>query len=270
MPKKIFRYKAVKILLIFFLLAAVVTVVVRADRSIVRSAEEQAYDIETLTDKRIADAINEKDKKLMIVAHPDDDVIWGGGHLMSGDYLVVCVTNGRNKTRSKEFADVITASGNDFIMLDYPDKVANRRDLWTAVMGKISKDLEAVIKYKDWEQIVVHNQAGEYGHIHHQNVHSIVTEIYDRDNIKSPLYCFGKYYKAVDIDSVKDDLTPISDEEYEFKKNLADMYKSQKKTVKKLWHMARYEMWTEYERYSEHPLYRDTTEKRQIERGYNL
>ena len=45
----------------------------------------------------------------------------------------------------------------------------------------------------------------------------------------------------------------ISKERYEFKKKLADMYTSQKKTVDKLWHMAYYEDWTLYKRYSEHP-----------------
>ena len=40
---------------------------------------------------------------------------------------------------------------------------------------------------------------------------------------------------------------------WDFKKKLADMYTSQKKTVNKLWHMAYYEDWTLYKRYSEHP-----------------
>ena len=29
-------------------------------------------------------------QKLMIVAHPDDETIWGGSHLLEGNYLVVC------------------------------------------------------------------------------------------------------------------------------------------------------------------------------------
>ena len=33
-----------------------------------------------------------KYNKLMIVAHPDDETLWGGGHLIDGDYVVVCVT----------------------------------------------------------------------------------------------------------------------------------------------------------------------------------
>ena len=32
-------------------------------------------------------------KKLMIVAHPDDESLWGGCHLLEGDWHVVSVTN---------------------------------------------------------------------------------------------------------------------------------------------------------------------------------
>ena len=32
-------------------------------------------------------------ESLMIVAHPDDETIWGGSHLLKGHYLVVCLTN---------------------------------------------------------------------------------------------------------------------------------------------------------------------------------
>ena len=41
-------------------------------------------------------------QKLMIVAHPDDETIWGGSHLLKGHYLVVCLTNGNNEKRKKE------------------------------------------------------------------------------------------------------------------------------------------------------------------------
>ena len=42
-------------------------------------------------------------QNIMIVAHPDDETIWGGGHLLKDKYLVICLTNGNNKTREKEF-----------------------------------------------------------------------------------------------------------------------------------------------------------------------
>ena len=46
--------------------------------------------------------------KLMIVAHPDDETIWGGGHLLEGGYFVVCITNGENEIRKEEFVKTTT------------------------------------------------------------------------------------------------------------------------------------------------------------------
>ena len=39
----------------------------------------------------------------MIVAHADDDLLWGGMHLIKDKYVVVCVTCGTNELREKEF-----------------------------------------------------------------------------------------------------------------------------------------------------------------------
>lgn len=260
---KLFKHKTVKIIAVIMLAVIAFVLFVAVDKREVGKIEKKAYDIEKLTLNKISQRVDSRARKLMIVAHPDDEILFGGGHLMSGDYLVVCVTNGRNKTRSKEFEEVMTASGNEFIMLEYPDKVGDKRDLWVNVRAQLTQDLEMIMKFKDWEQITVHNQAGEYGHIHHQNVHSIVTEIYDRNGLPMPLYNFGQYYKASEMDSVKDKLVPLSDEEYDFKCELAEKYTSQKKTLNKLWHIAKYEMWTEYEPYSENPfLKRNANEER--------
>ena len=40
--------------------------------------------------------------KVMFVAHPDDDLLWGGRHLIEDDYLVVCMTRGNDPVRSAE------------------------------------------------------------------------------------------------------------------------------------------------------------------------
>ena len=219
----------------------------------IRDTINQAYNVTPISAIQLQLASSSKADKLMIVAHPDDEVLWGGGHLYDKGYLVVCVTNGRNKVRSQEFKDVVTASGNECIMLEYPDKVRGKRDDWALVKDGIESDLEKIMTCKDWKLIAVHNQKGEYGHIHHVNVHNYVTEIYDKNDIQCDLYCFGKYYKASRLKVVGNTLPKISKERYEFKKKLADMYTSQKKTVDKLWHMAYYEDWTLYKRYSEHP-----------------
>lgn len=208
---------------------------------------QKAYDVKPLTAERLKSADGQNAKKLMIVAHPDDELIWGGGHLMDGDYLVVCVTRGYDEVRTKEFIDVVEASGNEPLIMSYPDKVAGKRDDWDRVYSKIEKDLKLAMDYKDWDLIVTHNQKGEYGHQHHKMVHNIVTDIYENDDkINSQLYYFGKYYKKDKIGDAEKELVKMSSERIEFKNSLAHYYESQKTVVENLWHMADYEMWEKY------------------------
>ena len=56
--------------------------------------------------------------KLMIVAHPDDETLWGGSHLIDSDYLVVCMSNGWYKKRSSDFERVMNQTGDPHIILD--------------------------------------------------------------------------------------------------------------------------------------------------------
>lgn len=210
----------------------------------VKNEYKEAYNVPVLKTENIPGS---NAKKLMIVAHPDDELLWGGGHLMDGDYLVVCVTRGYDKVRSAEFEKVVTESGNEPLILFYPDKVAGKRDDWSKVKNGITADLTKVIQYKDWDLIVTHNKDGEYGHAHHKMVHQFVTEIYSKNNISSDLYFFGKYYKKSDLGEAEKNLTKLDDERIGFKEKLAPYYASQEKTVNKLWHMAEYEMWQKYE-----------------------
>ena len=75
-------------------------------------------------------------QRLMIVAHPDDETIWGGSHLLKGHYLVVCLTNGNNAKRKKEFMKIMKETHNQGLMFDYPDKTNGQRDKWLHVKKK--------------------------------------------------------------------------------------------------------------------------------------
>lgn len=35
--------------------------------------------------------------KVMVVAHPDDETLWGGMHLLKNKYLVICLTNANTR-----------------------------------------------------------------------------------------------------------------------------------------------------------------------------
>ena len=52
------------------------------------------------TNKSIENLKLKDTHKLMIVAHPDDETIWGGAELLKDNYLVVCITCGRSKNTS--------------------------------------------------------------------------------------------------------------------------------------------------------------------------
>lgn len=184
--------------------------------------------------------------KLMIVAHPDDETIWGGGHLLEGGYLVVCLTGGNNETRCKEFKEVVKASGNIPLILSYPDKINFKRSDWKLSKAGISSDISRIIKYKKWDLIVTHNEAGEYGHNHHKMTHSLVVDAYESLKCDSPLYFFGDYYKPGEIVEASKNLTSLKADILLKKEELCGMYSSQETVMKNLSHMFPYENWKEY------------------------
>ncbi len=152
---------------------------------------------ETLDSKKLDDV-----NKVMFVSHPDDELFWGGGHLIQDSYLVVCVTNDYpTEERKKEFEKMMNETGEKCIVLDYPDSRINRGylkndvDCLTTSDTGLKKDIMTVLKYKKWDEVVTHNPDGEYGKYNHQRVSGYVTNAYKELNGKlQGLYYFGKFY----------------------------------------------------------------------------
>ncbi len=185
---------------------------------------------------------NYKYKNLMVVAHPDDDLLFGGTELMKDDYVVVCVTCGTSKTRLKEFKRMMNYFGDEYITLGYPDLVEGKKSEWIDEYDLITRDVKNIINLKEWDKIVTHNPDGEYGHIHHKMTNRIVTGLTDD---KSKLYYFNKtystkYYKENNISKTLDE------EMCNKKRELFDKYyKSQ--VGLKVRHLSDYEKVTSYD-----------------------
>lgn len=182
---------------------------------------------------------------LMIVAHPDDDILWGGAHLIDDNYLVVCITCGPNKERVKEFQSVMDATEDKYLMLGYPDKNnKGERDNWEECREDLEKDLKYILEYKDWNLVVTHNPDGEYGHIHHKMANDSVTRL---TVDKSKLYYFGKYYSKSELASIPDgELIEISAYHLNRKQEIIDLYESQSFIKTKFNHMNMYEAFIKY------------------------
>ena len=150
--KKKFR-KRTGILLLMMLLLLNATVPV--------SAKSKArFTTATRITAKVLDGLDlQKVDKVMIVAHPDDEMLWGGMHLIQDDYLVVCLTNANTRTygrtRMREFKKVMEKTGDIGLMLNYPD-YSNQGGIadWTSCSDQIRKDIDTLLAYKNWKEVV--------------------------------------------------------------------------------------------------------------------
>jgi len=189
--------------------------------------------------------------KLMIVAHPDDETLWGGAELLKDDYLVVCITCGEQKNRSVEFEKVMRISNNKYIMFGIPDKIFGNRSDWKKYRPKIIKNLNKIINHKDWNLIVTHNPDGEYGHEHHKMTNKMVEKLTKNKDI---LYYFGRYVRPSKIKAVSGNLTKIDKKHLDVKINkMIKIYKTQEFIETRFGHMFEFENWVKASEWEEHP-----------------
>ena len=109
-----------------------------------------------------------KQNTLMLIAHPDDEILFGYNDLINASNLmVVCFTNGNNSIRSAEFYSVLKKINAKGIMLNYNDSL---NDYWPSLTNEMCL---IHIPQGKYECVVSHNGFGEYGHKQHIRVNSI-------------------------------------------------------------------------------------------------
>ncbi len=176
-------------------------------------------------------------KRLMIVAHPDDETIFGGGHLLQDKYTVVCVTCGKVEYRVREFEEVMSKTDDDYIMLGYTDRenLTGPISNWNNEYNDIYNSLYDIINGTDWDLIVTHNPDGEYGHIHHIKTSEIVSKIAN----KNKLYYFGHWFhEGTNGPRISDNLYNIKMQDL-----ISIYYRSQGTALNYNYNMLPYENW---------------------------
>jgi LmbE family N-acetylglucosaminyl deacetylase len=165
--------------------------------------------------------------KLMIVSHPDDEILFGGNELIThnGEYKVVCIDYGDDPIRSKEFKKVMELAG----VIEYEHLYGYKGGEDYIRRHLLDYMRKLLIYEKDWKKIVTHNEVGEYKHPRHIALHDIVVGIlrgYGRDR-EWNLWVFGKGKISLSEKQVKE------------KQKLLDIYKSQQVVLN--WFSPRYE-----------------------------
>jgi LmbE family N-acetylglucosaminyl deacetylase len=126
--------------------------------------------------------------KIMIVAHPDDESLFGGEALTSSSgWTVVCVTNGTNERRRLEFAAAMASIGANYTILGHFDHLASGN-----FSRRLDEQLKELLDEFPYEMVVTHNERGEYGHPQHRAVHRIVRRLVGT----RPLYVFDHPWTA--------------------------------------------------------------------------
>ena len=186
-------------------------------------------------------------KKVMITAHPDDETLWGGGHLLEGEYLVVCMTHGWNTKRRTAFEQTMRTTNDKYLILDYPDvrkTLSNGKyetDMLSTCKSAIQEDINLILSYKKWDLIATHNPFGEYGKFLHKQISQMVTQCYNKMTNKSAtLYYFGRYYSAnkkIPGEQIAPELLAIKNS------MVARYYPTAKGAIVAFGHMIPYENW---------------------------
>lgn len=119
----------------------------------------------------------------MIVAHPDDESIFGGCSLLCDQgWKVICVTNRSHPIRSLEFIRAMNFVGAAYEIWDYPDQYNGSFN-----NSALKKDILTVLSEREYLKLVTHNLNGEYGHTQHIALSELIHELVNKN-----LYVFGE------------------------------------------------------------------------------
>jgi LmbE family N-acetylglucosaminyl deacetylase len=140
----------------------------------------------------MSNSFPESARVAVLVAHPDDELLWCGGALLMNrgwKALVATLCRGSDADRSQKFARVVEQLGADGVMADLddgPEQLPLQRTLVRAT-------LRALIAERSFDLVLTHAPHGEYTrHLRHEEVSAAVLEMWSEGELgASQLWLFA-------------------------------------------------------------------------------
>jgi hypothetical protein len=170
-----------------------------------------------------------KKKILVIVSHPDDEIIWMGGEIMQSslDKTVVCLCRRTDKDRFPKFLKVCKIANFKGFISDLDD---SEEGYYKKITNEdIIKRILQFTKGESYDCLYTHGENGESGHIRHLEIHRAVLEMLNKNLLKTKKAFFFSYNRDEDgicyAKSSADKITKLDKQQLEKKQHIVrDIY----------------------------------------------